>query len=96
MNHGQVTYGPVRLGTGAAGQETPAGTHHVVYKDKHHVSTEFHNAPMPYSVFFTDNGIAFHEGDVDEESNGCVHLSHSAAVAFYDGLHPGDVVEVEQ
>lgn len=94
MDHGRVTYGPVRLGTGAPGSATPTGMHQVLYKDKDHRSTEFHNASMPYSVFFTHTGTAFHEGNVDEPSNGCVHLGPHSAVRFYDALSPGDQVEV--
>lgn len=95
MNGGQVTYGPVQLSTGAPDSETPTGTHQVLYKDKDHKSREFNDAPMPYSVFFTGSGMAFHEGDIDEQSNGCVHLTPDAAATFYDSLSPGDVVEVE-
>ena len=49
---------------------------------------------MPYSVFFTTTGVAFHQGSLKVKSHGCVHLSHAAAVMFYNSLHPGDVVEV--
>jgi lipoprotein-anchoring transpeptidase ErfK/SrfK len=44
-------------------------------------------------VFF-NSGIAFHEGSLSALSHGCVHLSTSAAQAFYDGLAVGDVVQV--
>ncbi len=92
MHDGAVTYGPVSVRTGRPSMPTPAGTFHVTFKDLHHVSTEY-NAPMPYSVFF-HGGDAFHEGSLAESSHGCVHLTRSAAVQFFDTLHVGDEVQV--
>jgi hypothetical protein len=48
---------------------------------------------MPYSVFF-NGGDAFHADSVEVPSNGCVHLSYSAARTFYNTLQVGDVVQV--
>jgi hypothetical protein len=90
---GKVATGPVPITSGRPGYETPAGTFHVQYKDIDHLSREFDDAPMPYSVFF-NSGIAFHEGSLAVPSHGCIHLSNSAAQAFYDGLAVGDVVQV--
>ncbi|MGH3782762.1 MAG: L,D-transpeptidase family protein, partial [Pseudonocardiaceae bacterium] len=55
---------------------------------------EFHNAPMPYSVFFTNTGIAFHEGSLSRASAGCIHLNHTAATTFFSKLSVGQVVQV--
>jgi lipoprotein-anchoring transpeptidase ErfK/SrfK len=93
MRDGNVIYGPVPVATGKASAPTSAGTFHVYWKDLHHRSSLFHNAPMPYSVFF-HGGDAFHEDSVTVRSNGCVHLTHSAAQTFYNTLHVGDVVQV--
>ena len=71
----------------------PLPEFHVTWKDLHHRSSEFHNAPMPYSVFF-NGGDAFHEGSVTVRSNGCVHLTQPAAQTFYNTLHVGDEVQV--
>jgi hypothetical protein len=90
---GHVTYGPVRVTTGRRGYETPPGTFHVLWKDIDHWSHAF-NGPMPYSVFFTNSGIAFHEGNLSVPSHGCVHLSLTAAKRFYRALAPGNVVTV--
>jgi hypothetical protein len=94
MDNGSVTRGPVAVAVGRPGHVTPTGTFRVQYKDIDHYSKEY-NAPMPYSVFFTTTGIAFHEGSLSVQSHGCVHLSHANAVAFYQALQPGDVVEVK-
>ena len=93
MNAGHVIYGPVPVKTGKPGARTPQGRFTVQYKDIDHYSKQF-NGPMPYSVFFTDTGVAFHEGSLTVASNGCVHLSHAAAVKFYQTLHVGDAVQV--
>ncbi|WP_246127694.1 L,D-transpeptidase [Amycolatopsis rhizosphaerae] len=93
MNRGAVAYGPVPVTVGRPGHVTPQGRFSVLYKDLHHYSTEY-NGPMPYSVFFTRTGVAFHEGSLSVPSHGCVHLSHDAAVTFFQKLRPGDTVEV--
>lgn len=93
MDNGVVTYGGVPITSGRPGYETPAGTFHVTYKDIDHWSKAY-NAPMPYSVFFTTSGIAFHEGSLSVQSHGCVHLSQAAAQTYFNTLQPGDVVEV--
>ncbi|MGH3977916.1 MAG: L,D-transpeptidase [Pseudonocardiaceae bacterium] len=93
MDDGAVSYGPVPITSGKPGYETPPGVFEVSYKDRDHRSRVYDNAPMPYSVFFND-GIAFHEGSLEEESHGCVRLSHEAAETFYYDLEPGDIVEV--
>ncbi|GLZ41390.1 L,D-transpeptidase [Actinokineospora sp. NBRC 105648] len=93
MRNGAVTYGSVPITSGRPGYLTPPGTFTVTYKDIDHYSQAF-NGPMPYSVFFTRSGIAFHEGSLTVKSHGCIHLSHEAAKMFYNNLAPGDVVQV--
>jgi len=95
MDNGTVLRGGVPITVGKPAYPTPVGTFHVQYKDIDHYSKQF-NGPMPYSVFFTTTGVAFHQGSLKVQSHGCVHLSHADAVAFYNGLHPGDVVQVVQ
>ncbi len=94
IRNGTVAYGPVPALGGRRSAPTTVGTFHVLWKDIDHRSHEFHNAPMPYSVFFTSGGIAFHQGSLRVPSSGCVHLSRAAARAFYASLHVGDLVQV--
>jgi len=93
MRDGTVTYGPVPVATGKASAPTAPGTFHVFWKDLHHRSSLFNNAPMPYSVFFNGDD-AFHQDSVKVASNGCVHLTKQAAQTFYNTLHVGDMVQV--
>lgn len=93
VHNGTVTYGGVPITSGMPGYRTPTGTFTVTYKDIDHHSKKY-DAPMPYSVFFTKGGVAFHEGSLSEQSHGCIHLSPQAARVYYKALHPGDVVQV--
>jgi len=90
---GQITYGPVSITSGAAGSRTRTGMFSVFWRDKNHKSSLFNSAPMPNSVFF-DNDIAFHQGSLSNQSNGCIHLSRDAAETFFDTLSVGDAVYV--
>jgi hypothetical protein len=91
---GRVTYGPVPITSGKKGDKTPTGMHAVLWKDADHKSAEFDDAPMPWSVFFADGGIAFHTGSLRAQSSGCIHLSDSAARKFFGTLGIGDSVQV--
>ena len=95
LKDGAVAYGPVPITSGRAGHRTPPGTFKVGWKDIDHLSSEFNDAPMPYSVFF-NGGIAFHQGSLTVESHGCIHLSRAAAETFFNGLAVGDTVQVVQ
>ena len=94
LSGGKVIYGPTPITSGMAGHRTPAGLFRVQWKDRDHRSSVFNNAPMPYSVFFTDTGIAFHEGSLSWASLGCIHLGHNAAATFFNKLSVGQVVQV--
>ena len=96
---GKVVRGPVDVATGSKTEPTPPGYDLRVYlKDRDHVSNEsFTNGvpdPMPYSVFFDNGGIAFHDGDPENPSGGCVHLPGEDAKAWYASLKVGDQVQV--
>lgn len=42
----------------------------------------------------TDQGHAIHQGNIDEESNGCVRLNQEPAQTFYSQLDPGETVQI--
>lgn len=93
QDDGRLSYGPVRMSHGKAGWETPTGIYQVTRKVRHEVSRLFNNAPMPYSVYFV-GGIAFHEGDPDYVSHGCIRMHQPAAATYFDRLQVGDTVVV--
>jgi len=100
IDDGKVVRGPVKISSGGAGKETPVGHSLRVYrKEKDHVSQESRlpngqPAPMPWSVFFEDGGIAFHSGSPNRSSGGCIHLEPVDAEAWFNYLQIGDQVQV--
>lgn len=92
QRNGQTYYGPVSHAPGKPGQETPRGTFYVNRKVKDEVSYIFNNAPMPYAVYFTYNGHAFHQGNLAYESAGCIRLNPADAVTYFNDLQIGDKV----
>ncbi len=100
VHDGTVVRGPVGISSGDVGQETPVGHSFRVYrKEPDHRSQESRlpngdPAPMPWSVFFADGGIAFHSGDPEIPSAGCIHVPPADAKAWFDHLQIGDQVQV--
>jgi len=100
ISRGRAVRGPVAAATGGPGQDTPVGTFEVLSKDVDHRSTETTDAEgapsaMPYSVFFTKSGVAFHGGGVPtNRTAGCVRLANGDAKYFFDNLEVGDTVQV--
>jgi hypothetical protein len=100
IQDGNVIRGPVAIASGGNGKETPIGHSLRVYrKEKDHLSQESRlpngqPAPMPWSVFFEDGGIAFHSGDPARSSAGCIHLEPADAEAWFTYLQIGDQVQV--
>lgn len=94
IRDGKIESGPVPASFGKKGQRTPAGVFQVEWKNKDYRSAEFNNAPMPFAVFFAPGGIAFHEGNVDSPSAGCVRLNRADAERWFNSLQVGDRVEV--
>ncbi|WP_082374032.1 L,D-transpeptidase [Nocardia sp. NRRL S-836] len=91
--NGKTSYGPVQVSHGRPGYETPVGTFSVLRKVKNDWSVPY-NGPMPNAVYFTGDGIAFHQGDVAVQSHGCIHLAPEASQVFYDNLMVGEQVQV--
>lgn len=94
QDNGNVTYGPVQMGPGKPGWETPRGTFYVNRQVKDEISWEFNNAPMPFATYFTYNGIAFHQGDPNILSHGCVRMWRADAEHYFYNLDIGDMVYV--
>lgn len=96
---GVVTAGPFLIASGGLHRETPTGTFHVLNKVRDYASKEYplpngQPAPMPWAVFFEPGGIAFHAGDPNDASSGCVHLADPIAQTFFRTLNVGDEVQV--
>ena len=75
--------------TGGSGYDTPSGTFNPFRMEIDHYSDEYDNAPMPYSIFFTQTGNAIH-GTYEQRnlghavSHGCVRLSVKNAATLWE------------
>jgi lipoprotein-anchoring transpeptidase ErfK/SrfK len=76
------------VSTGRRGYETPSGTFRPFRMEIDHYSEEWDDAPMPYSIFFTQTGVAIH-GTYEVRhlgrpvSHGCVRLSVKNAATLW-------------
>ena len=89
----KIVYGPTPITHGRKGFETPLGNFPVLRKVKDEWSRPY-NASMPWSTYFTESGIAFHEGSLTVPSHGCIHLDPQAAKYYFQNLSIGETVQV--
>lgn len=73
---------------------TPLGTFPIRYKMRHNVSEKYNNAPMPYSMFLTSDGVALHGSEVENgyASHGCVGMPDDFAAKIFAIAKKGDKV----
>ena len=81
---------------GADEKETPDGTFPVLAKIKNHRSTTYDNAPMPYTLRLTDDGVAIHGSNVrwGAATHGCIGVPVEFAAKLYDEVGRGDQVVI--
>jgi len=77
------------VSTGTRGWGTPNGAFPAVSMEYMHYSRAFYNAPMPRSIFFTDEGHAIHGTDAvyylgHAASHGCVRIALKNAITLWD------------
>jgi lipoprotein-anchoring transpeptidase ErfK/SrfK len=76
------------VSTGRPGHDTPSGRYTAFRMEADHFSKEWDDAPMPYSIFFSQTGHAIH-GYLDTRrigtpaSHGCVRLQPANAARLY-------------
>jgi hypothetical protein len=91
-----VRIGVSTASTGKKGHGTPTGVFTTLNKDKHHRSSTYGNAPMPYSERLTWDGGALHAGGLPgyPSSHGCVHLPSEFARLLFGITHKGTTVVI--
>jgi hypothetical protein len=96
-----VWRGPALIGissvsTGIIGHDTPTGNFTVLEKDPDHHSNLYDDAPMPWMLRLTWDGVALHAGKVTGEpaSHGCIRLPAAFARKLYDIADVGTTVSV--
>ena len=80
---------------GADEKETPLGSFPVLWKGKDHRSS-LYDAPMPYTLRLTGDGVAIHGSDVrwGAATHGCVGIPTEFAAHLFEEAKVGDVVTI--
>ncbi|WP_128891901.1 L,D-transpeptidase family protein [Erythrobacter sp. HKB08] len=74
---------------------TPLGTFPILTKERHNVSEKYGNAPMPWTLRLTWDGIAIHGGSEVENgyaSHGCIAIPDELASRLFAIAKKGDKV----
>lgn len=80
---------------GADAKETPLGRFPILWKGKDHRSS-LYDAPMPYTLRLTGDGVAIHGSDVrwGAATHGCVGVPTEFAAKIYEQAKVGDPVVI--
>lgn len=80
---------------GADEKETPLGSFPILWKGKDHRSS-LYDAPMPYTLRLTGDGVAIHGSDVrwGAATHGCVGVPKGFAAHLFEQARVGDVVTI--
>ncbi len=76
---------------------TPLGTFPILTKERHNVSEKYDNAPMPWTLRLTWDGIAIHGGSQivnGYASHGCIAVPDEFASRLFDVARKGDKVVI--
>lgn len=78
---------------GADDKPSPLGAFPITEKDADHVST-LYDAPMPYMLRLTNDGVAIHGSDVKwgNATHGCIGVPTAFARKLFDVVKLGDLV----
>lgn len=78
---------------GADAKPTPLGVYPITQKDKDHVSN-IYDAPMPYMLRLTNDGVAVHASDVADGymTHGCIGVPLPFAKKLFETVKLGDKV----
>ncbi len=81
---------------GADNMMTPLGTFPILEKDADHRSSTYDNAPMPYMLRLTRDGVAIHGSDVKlgNATHGCIGVPNAFAKLLFGQAKVGDLVVV--
>ena len=81
---------------GAEEKETPDGVFPVIAKIKDHKSVTYGDAPMPYTLRLTNDGVSIHESDVrwGAATHGCIGVPLEFAQKLYGQVSRGDQVVI--
>ncbi|MCE0522229.1 MAG: L,D-transpeptidase family protein [Methylacidiphilales bacterium] len=94
--HGDELVAWSNVSTGKAGHETPVGTFKITQKHIDHYSSIYNNAPMPYFMRLTNDGVGLHAGVLPgyAASHGCIRLPMGMVKELYQHTASGTPVQV--
>jgi lipoprotein-anchoring transpeptidase ErfK/SrfK len=77
-------------------KETPVGVFPILAKIRDHKSITYDNAPMPYTLRLTGDGVAIHGSDVrwGRATHGCIGVPIEFAHKLFDQASKGDQVTI--
>ena len=80
---------------GADTMESPLGRFPILFKKRDYHSRSY-DAPMPYSLFVTDTGVALHGSPMSSRraTHGCIGLPTEFARLLFSSANTGDVVHI--
>ena len=81
---------------GAEEKETPDGVFPVIAKIRDHKSVTYGDAPMPYTLRLTNDGVSIHGSDVlwGAATHGCIGVPLEFAQKLYGQVSRGDQVVI--
>lgn len=74
---------------------TPTGVFPILSKERHNISEKYNNAPMPWTLRLTRDGVAIHGGSTVENgyaSHGCIGTPDGLAAKLFAIAKVGDKV----
>jgi lipoprotein-anchoring transpeptidase ErfK/SrfK len=79
---------------GTDGLPTPTGKFPILAKLKDHRSSTYDNAPMPYTLRLTGDGVSIHGSNVrwGLATHGCIGVPRDFAAKLFDAVNTGDEV----
>lgn len=94
---GGYEIGAAAVMLGTDDHPTPTGHFPILTKERHNVSEKYGNAPMPWTLRLTWDGIAIHGGAEVQNgyaSHGCVGIPDELASRIFDIAKKGDMVVI--
>ncbi|WP_176590982.1 L,D-transpeptidase family protein [Sphingobium sp. EM0848] len=81
---------------GADDKPSPLGAFPITEKDADHFSRTYNNAPMPYMLRLTSDGVAIHGSDVQwgNATHGCIGVPKAFAQRLFGVTKLGDLVVI--
>ncbi len=87
-----------QVSTGKSGYRTPSGSYVISDKHRHHNSTIYDGASMPYFMRLSCSAFGLHQGYVPNypASHGCIRVPYEGARRLFSQCSVGDLVVIQR